>query len=722
MRHKRNRNSWSMRLRLTKVLPIAAVVVAIVLGWCHAYSRTFWGAWQTPVYYSGDSYIYLFFQKLAQSDTTWPWFSNQPQSDLAFPMGAYLQDMVHTDNVLIYLAAQPGRWVGLFMWSNIAVLLAHVLAGLALYFVARQLKIDRWIAVAVAVAFGLSNYGYSRNISHFTLTYYWIFPIVVYICWRLFVIRPSAIRMPLIAGVLGFGVLIGLHMPYYAVLTAIFFGLTAILSAWRYGWRSAILPIGCASIIGATLVAASAATQMLWRKIGANPDAYFRGAADTERYAFKPIELFLPHAHPIEAWNQLFHRYVSWTVINGEIMSPFLGLLGIFGILLLALTIGLALVKRRRFGWGFPVVLLFVAFSFGTIGGVNSLLGLFDIGTLRASNRFSVVILSIALLFLGRVVTVALRRQNQFVRIAVGGVLCAITLWEGGHVRITTEQARIDRRAIQADERFYAKLAEVAGPKAGIFELPVVGYATGFNGVDHAMHFVPKLFQPDFRISHGSRNGRGRNEWQYMTEMQPAASQANILMDLGFNVVLIQRAFFPDRGAAVIESFGKVPGLKRVDHPQDRAVAFILPQASQPSPLSPPDYIAKLSTYEFPFRSLNTVVGEITDKGFASKGPDGCLQFGPYIDLPQGTYRATWYGRMNEPGGSVIIEAAHRGNPRVLAQREIELPAVASTDDDHRLFELTFSDAIDLKGLEVRAHVRKNARITIDRVVIQRVP
>ena len=144
------------RLGRGDVVWVTALVALVVAGFCVAYDRTSLGSWETPVSYRGDALFLTAYLKAARDGHVFPG-GTIVVPELNAPFEANWNDHPRTLRALFLAAGLLSRATGLFVAMNLLLLLAHVLAALSLYSVARYLGARREWAFAGGTAFGLRS-------------------------------------------------------------------------------------------------------------------------------------------------------------------------------------------------------------------------------------------------------------------------------------------------------------------------------------------------------------------------------------------------------------------------------------------------------------------------------------------------------------------------------------------------------------------------------------
>ena len=570
----------------------ALALTVLVAGlWCVDVGRTSLEAWRVPVDTGADAWYTLATLKAAQDGHLTP-FGPLEVPELGAPHGASWNDFLRQHKLQYALAGVLARTVGLFPAANLLVLLAAVLAALSFLGVSRHLGARPEWAFAGACAFALSPFLFHRSLAHLTLSFYWPIPLAILVVAWAFEehgIRPGSRRF---LAAVAITVVTGLHNVYFATLLAQFLGLSCLVQGWRRrAPRAASSSLALLVVLVATVLADNANLLVQAAREGAPADALLRPYGNLERYALKPIELLLPLGEGgIVPWRAAGQVYVRSALYRGELGSAYLGLAGILALLGLAIATARAgLGRPRRPVPGTALALAWV-FAYAVVGGLNGLLGLAGFVWLRATNRTSIWILGVVLLWGTVTISRAAWTRRRGLSVLAAVVLGSLTLADQLPPRTRPEAIR-ERGAVLASDAVFIRSLEAALPAgAMLFQLPVVDFPEGLRirGASDYEHLRPYLQAKQLRFSYGSDKGRPREAWQRRVEALEPEAMADALERMGFAGLLVIRKAYEDGARELRERLAATGRLEVLESPDDDFLFIRLRPA--PSPL-PPDAV-----------------------------------------------------------------------------------------------------------------------------------
>lgn len=601
-----NRDSGA---RLRTWGPLAILLAIVALAWCAGNDRWTPAAWGVPTAYTepdkGDVVHALAMMKAVGQGEFLP-LAWKEVSTLGAPNTANWNDWPLVEELLVVFYGLLGSLFGLFGGLNAGTLLAHLSAAAAFYIVARWEDCERVWAFVAALAFGLAPFIFAQSPFHITTEYVWHVPLFLPI-WRWITTEPGIVpgsRRFWFAVAVGF--ITGLQSPYW---TNILCQLTLLGAAVMY-WRQRSWPAlkSALAVIGAAAVAFALMNLDTWTyrlANGPNPGALSREYKWMEIYGLKLVDLVIPPVtHHLDAFAAFATAHRVGNPTQGippasplQDEGSYLGIVGLLAFGWLVWTAIADAVKGRAND--IPLAawqVLWIVLCF-TTGGLNAILGAFGFTLFRTGQRYSIVILAIALLYAAKRLTAwqktaAGRTPTDVLRIGTltaAAALCALILWDQVPRAPAPEQTAAIARQVAADREFTAQMEAALPEAAMVFQLPVMDFPESpLPGVPSYDHFRPYLFSKNLRYSFGSMKGRDREQWQQQlqkllvegaTVNQEAKkiqfSTANVrravdeLRKLGFKAISINRNGFPDRGRGLEDALLEIG----IDTPPIRSAA-----------------------------------------------------------------------------------------------------------------------------------------------------
>lgn len=568
-------------------LHLLGLLLAVTLIWCGTYHRWTTRAWHSPIVYEGDAWWGMTIAKIFADGEIAPIVEKFPAS-LGAPFRANWNDYPMIEEGVLALWGRLVKWFGLFVGSNLALLLAHLLAALAFYFVCRRLRYDATFSAAGAVLFGCSRFAFARSLQHLALTYYWHIPLGILVVWYCFQNTSGTLSRRRLWFCIAVAILHGVQNIYYTGLFCQFLAAAIFYQLFvRRRWRGAMLPVLLIGIMAGLFVIMNIDTFSYQFIHGRNSGVLVRNYAGLELYALKSIELFLPAAHRIESIQRwAAERYFTKSYFLGEPGPPYLGIVGIVALFWLVAASIRAFVRQNtsKAPLHFWAVLWILAFSI--VGGINGIIGLFGLVFFRCTNRYSIFILAFVLLFFVRQLHSLTRRWPQVRSIALAVCILLIGCYDQSP---PTRPADFYDVAVREDDYVASQLQAKLNRGAMIFQLPVADFPERgpIGGMTDYEHFRPYLQSTGLHFSYGSVKGRTRERWQTEAVSTGPPGLVTILEAYGFNAILINRAAYADQADSLtseLRSIGRDTIL--VETPRFVGIA-LKPSAN---PLLPPDF------------------------------------------------------------------------------------------------------------------------------------
>ncbi len=561
------------------------LILVTTLVWVAHHGRWTLESWRVPTDYAGDAHEVLARLKAASEGDTWPLLP-QVIDRLGAPFGAHWNAYPTPDKPLMLALGALSHLTGLFAAANLGLLLAQISAALAFYLAARWLRARAEWALAGALLFSFTYQTFHRGLAHFSFVFTWTVPLGLLAVWLIAQSRRLAwghrgawVCLAVAAG-------LGAGNPYLLLFWGQLLG-WALLFQWFGPRRRPNLQIGLAA--GALALAVFAACNLeYWLHVqeAEGLPLLLRNYGGTERYALKPVEMFIPPEFHRWDWLAFFgQRYRRWSDWQGEAFLPYLGLAGIAGFLWLAGHSMHRLLQRRPLpgqAWSAGWLL-----AYASVGGITNILAFFlGFQLFRATNRVAVFLSALVLAFLVVRLSRLTVRWPATGRLAAALGLTAIGLAD----QLPRSDASARRREIDAlvasDRNLGRVLEETLPAGAMIFQLPVLGFpevVPPFRLTDYE-HFRPYLVTDSLRFSYGAAKYRSRSRWQRDLENAPTATLVRELEAFGFAALYLNRKGFDDRGDRLLRELADLGYDRRLQSDQGHQVVVPLRPQSPPRP------------------------------------------------------------------------------------------------------------------------------------------
>jgi len=544
------------------------VLGALVLG--------VWQAdWSVPFFYSkGDDGLFLTAYVKVLAETGWDFHSE----NLGRPFGAELYEFpvpnaIHFLIVRLLLFVIPNVGAALNVW----ILLQIPLAAVTAYAVFSRLRLSRSASIVVAILFALLPYRFLRYEIYFLvplaiLVAFWIaegkrFLHSSPVAGRR---RPMLMKRMVVAAVICIS--IACDNQYYALFALLIFVAAAVQSVIvKRNGIAGLLPtvLLCGVIVSG--VGLNILPSFVYEK--QHPEAYesyIRSPYESELYGLTIAQLVLPVPHHRLDELAQARRYYDkqFPLLVNENTSASLGLAATAGF---AILIGIALAWNRRSSPSKPPLAIAASLNLtcvllGTVGGVGALFSYYVTDLIRAWNRIDPFIAFLCLLAFGalldwlrrRYVPEPSRRPLAYATLALVLVAATLEQTSAGNVPPYARDASLFR----THRQFVERVARTVPANAEIYELPYVHFPEGppVLGLGQYDELFPFLHSTTLRWSFGAPSSTGSGQWQAELARVPDGDLAWRLAAAGFSGIVVMRAGYADRGAAVETLVRKATG------------------------------------------------------------------------------------------------------------------------------------------------------------------
>lgn len=534
------------RILSRESLRVAALVLVTVLIWCAVEHR--WSArdWQIPVEYHNDPGAVDIFTVLASikaaSDGDYIPFKEKLNPRLGAPYGASWNDYPNNEQIQVFLTGMLADSIGLFPAANFAMLLLFVLSACSFYFVCRQFRCSWQWAFAMALVFAFSQFVFAHGQHHLTVAACWNIPLCLLVCrwvstggglqWRGWRFR-FAVAVALVAGI---------QNIYYAAIFIQLLGLGCALQLMRRNWRALVPAVAVGGVAFVTFLVMNVNMFIYHFQHGPNPGAITRRYKELEWTGMKFVDFFMPWQHRWPAFANWAQNYFDTDYIHGEAPpASYLGIVGIVALVWFALRIFRRIAARPPRPLPLGALQLAWIFLFATVGGLNGLAGSAGFILLRATTRYSIVVLCILLLFLARRLSTLAAKSPVLSRV-LPLAMVALALWDQTPKWKSADDIAITALKVVSDRRFTEAMERDLPENAMVFQLPIMDYPENAN--KHVLsyeHFRPYLFSRTLRFSFGGEKGRPFADWQHDLDGLAPAQLVAKLEQYGFSAIYINR-------------------------------------------------------------------------------------------------------------------------------------------------------------------------------------
>ncbi len=522
--------------KLNDIVLILLLNLFIIIIWCYIFGFFHGTSWNFPTGYGGDLFWVLAMAKSYMTNEVFP-FLYKEMNFLNAPYKANWSDVPITEEFIFMSIGYLAKITNIYFAHNIVLLLAHCLAGSSFFIVARLLNCKKFNSFVFSSIFALFHFLFLRGSAHIILTYVFLIPPSIYILLSVY-LEKSNLKDSKLKILTSF--FIGTFNPYY---TFIYCKFLFFIFIFKYLKNSKldylIILLLAASISGFLLVNFDTIYSIL--KNGINSESIGRNLAALEVYGMKLPEFFFPPSgHRLEFLSHFSkNHYYHQAFVRGESWSSYMGFLGIFSFSLLILNS----LKSIRFGWKYEEILTLISINwillYSLIGGLALLLGVFEFQIFRASNRFSIIIFCILLVY---TCIKTSRIKNIYSRYLLLLIILVVSLLDYLPKPNFSFQNPI-KKTVNEDILMGKILMEKLSPGDKIFQLPFAKFPEvgPINKMSDYEHFRPYINTYNLHFSYGNNKGRGIEEWQEGIKFTQDSNFNKKLTELGFKAIYINK-------------------------------------------------------------------------------------------------------------------------------------------------------------------------------------
>jgi phosphoglycerol transferase len=520
----------------------------------------------TPFSYSGDGLAYLWNVQRAIEGA---WYFTNDRS--GFPFGS---------NHLDYPTSDTGSYLVIkllgFIFStaiaaqNLYFLLGFSLAAVAGYWVSRSVGVSRHFSIVVGILYAFTSFHFGR-IGHLFFTWYFVAPLFFYVGFRLFseklIFTNAQISLKTkLLNAFGLFILASFGI-YYAFFGCMVIALCTIMAAavnrsWRHV-NEGLSTLGL-TVLGVLLNVLPSLINLFQN--GENREGVNRFAAESELYALKITQLFLPRGdHRLDSFFEFASKYNGFFPLVTENISASMGAVASFGFLLLVAvslispffyikTSDLVLPDKASAQIRFQVLaaLSLGMVLMGTLGGFSSLFAMLISSSIRSWNRVSIFITFLSVLACLMAIDLLVQKYTKpgylkFISISIAFIILVLGVLD--QTAKPCHSCTLANSALAKNDQVFIDTLEKSLPKgSAIYQLPYVPYSdsgpvNNLGAYDQARGHV---HSKHLKWSFGGVRGR-EGDWFYRKlALLPLREQVTVISAMGFAGIYIDRRGFID--------------------------------------------------------------------------------------------------------------------------------------------------------------------------------
>lgn len=541
-----------------------------------------------------------------------PWvsdFSETPQSD--FLNYLIIKSIAHLTGSLIFTA-------------NSYLILGFIVIFLTTYLLLRSLKISQLSAFIGGVCYALLFYHFLR-LSHVFFTWYFVAPAYIFIYYKLINFDFSQ------------DIFIKKHLKYalYLFLLPCFGGYYTLFALFGFIFcffiiylksqnlfKSIFLIGTCLTSIITSIIVNLLPTLYFVYKNGYNYENLNRLPMESELYAFKISQLFMPSGyHVIAKFRELSDFFYLQSGFANENATASLGVLCCIGLIISISNLLSNVLNRKKINSALlsdPRVLisgLFILFFtlFASMGGLVSLYSLLISSTARGWNRVSIYIACFAIISLAILFDIIFSKikSKAYHYLIVIAAVCFIVLDQSP---IFSNAIASQSAQYQRDGDFFRTIEKQLPKDAAVFQYPYQNYP----GDDQK--YLMDVYAPSLAFLHtkqvnwsygGMRWREG--DWFYRhLAFLPLNEQLDIIRAMGFKGLTIDKSGYCDGGAWItaqtqnyLNQYQHSKPLITTSHANGHSIFITIPEVADPTLLTrASQHLAKinyvLDSYKIP--------------------------------------------------------------------------------------------------------------------------
>ena len=404
-----------------------------------------------------------------------------------------------------------------FVAVNLFYLLTFGLCAITFLFLADTFKLSRWISAPLALSYSWMPYHFTRmDAGHVFLAAYYMIPIGIIYLHRLFEYLSDSLanffpssnfkRIGFVLGIIA----VGSSGTYYGVFFALLAATMILLvPQLNQPFRATAKRSGLTTLVSFLFIAAPLARIGSSRLRGLET-VLTRSPEESVQFGGSLARLLVPWGVwlPTKLRPVVLPTEFEWTI------SPILGVIGVW-ILLIGIAISMAGRTRERNNQRSIQYLFIWALLFYTTTGVGLVFAYAIDPSFRCWNRFSVVIMTLALVALGNTMGRISKHKRSWLPVLLFITIISqlSPLHDSG---IGTEPDTVSKDALNSLQQVAEVIQQNVKPGCQILQLPLMAFPEGgpVEGISNGNHFWLPIITDGFRWSYGAPKGtKAGNYW-----------------------------------------------------------------------------------------------------------------------------------------------------------------------------------------------------------------
>lgn len=418
--------------------------------------------------------------------------------------------------------------------NNFYFLLTLFLSTFTFVLLGRKLKINYPFCILGGICFSFSQYHFFRRIEHITATSYFVVPLVLYLCLKIFndkKINDKFLslknKLSLYSPIILICFLLGSTDIFYAYFGLFLLSLSLMCALFKKRYvafyRGVII-----NLIIILFLFSNLYPSILNTFLNGATTTVLRTPKEAFFYSLMFVHLFLPmNAGEGHIFYPLYKSYMESTFFKNEAMFSYMGIFGCIGFLILLLVLFFDNISKffkrlenKEDKGSFKAISSLVMFAFllGTCSGIGPMIALMGFTKVRTYNRISVYILALSILSFIYFLDIIFKKYIKNKKY-IGVIICVISIvfcyihFVDINLKSFIHDYKKVKEKIENRKDFAKKISLHYKPNSNILELPIISYPENSLG-NRTQHVSYYLFTKDINYSYGTLSHTDEYLWQ----------------------------------------------------------------------------------------------------------------------------------------------------------------------------------------------------------------